>query len=94
MENIILNEQEYKLIENIRDGYSADEVKSRCTDYFNEFDYIVGDWAYGKLRLKGFYEENNKQAKEINNINLLKDYLKNNCAFDCRYFVLKKVYKK
>ena len=33
-----------------------------------DFDYIVGDWAYGKVRLKGFYEDDNKNVKSFNNI--------------------------
>ena len=60
------------------------------TDYFNNFDYIVGDWSYSKLRLKGFYESNNKNVKDINNINNLDNYLNNYCAYGCKYFVLKK----
>ena len=30
---------------------------------FVDFDYIFGDYSYSKLRLKGFYESNNKKAK-------------------------------
>ena len=54
----------------------------------------MGDIAYGKLRLKGFYEENNKKAKNINNYKHLDKYLADDCAVDCRYFVLKKVTNK
>ena len=94
MKDIILNDTKYELITNVRDGYDSDEVKSKVTDYFIPFDYIVGDWAYGKLRLKGFYDKKNKNCKEINNIENLEKYIKENCAFNCKYFVLKKCIQK
>lgn len=94
MKDIILNNTKYELITNIRDGYDYDEVNSKATDYFIPFDYIVGDWAYGKLRLKGFYDKKNKNCKSINNIENLEKYIKENCAFNCKYFVLKKYVQK
>ena len=63
---------------------------NKCTDYFYDYDYIVGDIAYSKLRLKGFYDESNKKTKKINNYKYLDEYLKKNCAVDCKYFVVKK----
>ena len=62
----------------IRNGYDKEAVESKATDYFMPFDYIVGDWAYGKLRLKGFYDKSNKKCREINNIEFLDKYLKDN----------------
>lgn len=87
---VILNDIEYEVVKNYREGYEEEAVIERTTDYFNDYDYIFGDWAYGKLRLKGFYKKENKNVKDINNINNLEDYIKNNCAFDCKYFLLEK----
>ena len=86
----ILNDIEYELIRNEKDGFDYEAVKEKYTDYFENFDYILGDWAYGKLRLKGFYESTNKMSKKINDIKYIDDYLKNNCAFECKWFLLKK----
>ena len=88
-----LNSNSYEIIKNYRDGFSLEEVESKFTDYFECFDYVFGDWAYGKLRLKGFYDSNNKNVKEMNNIKNLDDYIKENCAVDCRHFLLKKINK-
>ena len=66
---------DYKLEKNIKEGFVLEEVVNRITDYFSEFDYILGDWAYGKLRLKGFYNESNKKVKDLNNIKFLDKYL-------------------
>ena len=57
---VIVNDIEYILIKNYRDAFNEEEFKLKCTDYFYDYDYIVGDIAYGKLRLKGFYDSSNK----------------------------------
>lgn len=90
MENLVLEENKYEIITDYKNGYNKDELTKKYTDYFKDFEYIVGDWAYGKLRLKGFYNKTNKNCKEINNIENLDKYLKENCAFDCSYFVAKR----
>lgn len=87
---ITINNTEYELINNYKDAFNEEEFLSKCTDYFYDYDYIVGDIAYGKLRLKGFYESNNKKCNQINDIKNLKKYIKDNCAYDCRYFVIRK----
>lgn len=89
-QKITANNQAYELIKNYRDAFNQEEFQNRCTDYFNDYDYIVGDIAYGKLRLKGFYDKTNKKLKPINNFEKVEEYLKNNCAVDCRYFILKR----
>lgn len=90
MKNIELNGFSYSLEKNYKDGFSLEEVTSLCTDYFAEFDYVFGDYSYSKLRLKGFYESNNKKAKDINDIKGLDDYISNYCSYDCKYFLLHK----
>lgn len=91
--SILLEDREYEIIEDVREGFDFEELKNKYTDYFNPYDYIVGDWAYGKLRLKGFCGDGNNIKKEINDIKNLKKYINENCAFNCKYFVIKRVYK-
>lgn len=81
----------YELEKNYRDAFDKEAFLERVTEYFDDYDYIFGDWAYGKLRLKGFYDSKNKNVNKINNINILDDHIKNNCAYDCKYFLLKKI---
>lgn len=90
---VIIEDTEYKVIKNNREGYDEEALLARVTDYFYDYDYIFGDWAYGKLRLKGFYKSDNKKATKINNINTLDEYIEKNCAYGCRYFLLEKVKK-
>ena len=90
---ITLNNCEYEIIKNYRDAYNKEELESKFTDYFNDYDYVVGDIAYSKLRLKGFYDEKNKKVKKINNYKFVEEYLKNNYDNDCRHFIIKKIIK-
>lgn len=90
MKEIIINDVKYIVKKDYNDAIDVEEIKAKMTDYFLDFDYVVGDWSYSKLRLKGFFESNNKNVKDINNINNLDDYLTNYCAYGCKYFVLKK----
>ena len=87
---ILINDVKYEIIED-HNGFDIDEVKEKLTDYFEPFTYIVGDWAYNKLRLKGFYDSNDKNCTPINNINNLNNYIENSCAYGCRWFQIKKV---
>ena len=85
------NNIKYKLEKNQKDGFDETAFLERVTDYFEAYDYIFGDWAYSKLRLKGFYDSKNKDVKPLNDIKNLDKYIKDNCAYDCKYFLLKKV---
>ncbi len=91
MKKTILNEQEYEIIKNDKDCFDKEKTESLLTEYFEEYDYILGDYAYDKLRLKGFQEKHNPKVNKINNIETLEKYLKEQCAYGARHFLLKKV---
>lgn len=81
----------YKLIKDYKEAFNLEEFTQRYTEYFKDYDYIVGDIAYSKLRLKGFYNKSNKKVNKINNYQNVDKYLIENCANDCKYFILEKV---
>ena len=86
-----LLEQEYKLIKNNKDCFNLEEIEEKITDYFKDYDYIVGDYAYSKLRLKGFTKKVNKLNRDINDFENVDKYIKENCAYGCKYFILEKI---
>ncbi len=75
---------EFELIKNHRDAFLLDDFNKRYLDIFNIYPYIVGDYASGILRLKGF----SKNGK-TNNYRMIPDYLIESCALNCPYFILK-----
>ncbi|MBR2833534.1 MAG: YutD family protein [Bacilli bacterium] len=92
MKKVTINGKEYEITKDYKNGFEKEETENKLTEYFDDFDYILGDWAYGKLRLKGFCDKQNKKYKPINDINSVEDYIKDNCAFECRHFILKKIH--
>lgn len=88
---ITVNNIQYAIIENTNGNLEEDLLKEKITDYFENYDYIVGDWAYGKLRLKGFNDKTNKNFNSINDSSLIKSYLQQYCAYGCKYFILKRI---
>ena len=81
---------EYEIIKDNRDSFNKEDFLNRYTDYFEPYDFIVGDYAYGKLRLKGFYEDKNPKSNNINKYSNIDKYIEENCAYGCKYFIAKK----
>ena len=84
-----LLDNNYKVIKG-KENFDYEEVNSLFTDYFQDYDYVLGDYSYGKIRLKGFYDSNNKKAKKLNDIKYLEDYIKEYCSPGAKTFLLKK----
>ena len=91
MEKVLIDGKNYEVIKNHRDALDIADLEGKITEYFDNFDYILGDYAYNRLRLKGFCNKENSKFKEINNIENIDQYIKNNGAYDCKYFILKKI---
>ena len=91
MKKITINGINYEIIKNEQDCFDTSEIEEKITDYFDPYDYIFGDYAYEKVRLKGFYDSNNKNVNKINDIKNLDDYIKDYCSYGAKYFLLKKI---
>ena len=91
MKKFKLENKEYELIKQYKDGFDLETLTEKYTEYFEEYDYILGDWAYGKLRLKGFCEKDNPLFNQINDYETIDTYIKENCAYECKYFIIKKI---
>ena len=91
MKEYLFNDEKY-IIEKDENGvFDYELVKDLFTEYFNDYDYILGDIAYNKLRLKGFCNDKNKKLNKTNSIKNIDDYIKNYCAYNCKWFLIKKV---
>jgi len=91
MKHIEINNNKYLLERDVNECFNLEEVESLMTDYFNDYDYVLGDYSYDKLRLKGFCVEGNSKCSEINNIDNVDDYIKDYCSYKANYFLLKKI---
>lgn len=88
---LMINGQPYEVVRDYREGFQEEKFLERYSEVLKKYDYIVGDWGYEKLRLKGFFEDNNKKANFDARISTLNDYLYEYCNFGCAHFVLKKL---
>ena len=91
MKTIELLGNKYELIRNDKDCFDYEDIKEKTTEYFEDYDYILGDFSYDKVRLKGYYDSTNKKANKINDYKDIDNYIENYCSFGARVFVLKKI---
>ena len=90
---IIINNFEYEIITDYREGFNEEALNARFSDVLSKYDYILGDWGYSQLRLKGFFDDKNPKATYETKISTLQDYIYEYCNFGCAYFVLQKTGK-
>lgn len=91
LKTVEIDKFKYKVIREINDCFNIDEIKSLYTDYFEKYDYILGDYSYDKLRLKGFCDKTNEIFNNINDINKVDEYIESYCSYKANYFLLKKI---
>ncbi len=90
---ITVQNQFFELIKEEKDGFNEEAFKERYSEILNKYDFIVGDWGYNQLRLRGFFDDQNQKATYDTKISTLEEYIFEYCNFGCAYFVLKKVKK-
>ena len=90
MKDIVVNGNKYEIIEERGERNLKEDLEKYLTNYFDYFDYILCDYSYDRVRIKGFCDSSNKMCTPINNINTKDDYLKNLCAYEGDYFLLKR----
>lgn len=90
---ITIDQWNYEIVIDYREGFQEEAINNRYSEILGKYDYILGDWGYGQLRLKGFFEDTNHKASYDTKISTLQDYLYEYCNFGCAYFVIKKVGK-
>lgn len=81
----------YSLMHEHKSGWNPEAFRERFSDVLERFDYIVGDWGYNQLRLRGFYKDGHPRATKESTISSFVDYINEYCNFGCAHFVLSKV---
>jgi len=81
----------YELVHERKNAWNPEAFKERYSDVLDRYDYIIGDWGYDKLRLKGFFRENHPKASKDTAFSFMSDYINEYCNFGCAYFVLRKI---
>lgn len=82
---------QYELLEDFREGWNDEAFNNRYSEVLSKYDYIVGDWGYNQLRLKGFYDDRHEKASIDTKISSYTEYLMEYCNFGCPHFLLCKI---
>ncbi|KAA6450545.1 YutD family protein [Bacillus swezeyi] len=90
---IVVQNAAFEVVQDVKNGFNEEAFKARYSDILNKYDYIVGDWGYSQLRLKGFFDDQNQKATFDTKISTLDEYIYEYCNFGCAYFVLKRLRK-
>jgi uncharacterized protein YutD len=90
-ELITVQNLSYEIVKDFREGFNEEAFRGRYSDILTKYDFIVGDWGYGQLRLKGFFSDQNPKATFDTKISTINEYLYEYCNFGCAYFVVKKI---
>ncbi len=90
---ITVQNHTFEIIKEEKNGFNEEAFKARYSEILNKYDYIVGDWGYNQLRLKGFFDDQNQKASYDTKISTLDEYIFEYCNFGCAHFVLKRIKK-
>lgn len=80
----------YEIVHEHRTAWNPEMFRDRYSEVLDRYDYIVGDWGYNQLRLKGFFKENNPKSTKDSSLSSVMDYINEYCNFGCAYFILEK----
>ncbi|MGZ9585401.1 YutD-like domain-containing protein [Paenibacillus marinisediminis] len=80
----------YEIVKEHRTAWNPEMFRDRYSEVLDRYDYIVGDWGYNQLRLKGFFKDNHPKSTKDTTMFGIMDYINEYCNFGCAYFILEK----
>lgn len=80
----------YEIVHENRNGWNPEAFRDRYSEVLERYDYIIGDWGYSQLRLKGFFRDNHQKATKESTFSGMSDYINEYCNFGCAYFILER----
>ncbi|GEK29244.1 YutD family protein [Furfurilactobacillus siliginis] len=83
-----INGHPYEVVTNFHDAFDVHKFSDRYSTVLSKYDFIVGDWGFDQLRLKGFYAADKQGAAVSQTVTAIQDYIYEYCNFGCAYFVL------
>ena len=88
---LTIDGRRYRLVKDHRNAFDVARLNERYNEILDKYDYIVGDWGYDQLRLRGFYKDDRRGVSKDQLIGTLEDYLYEYCNFGCAYFVIERI---
>lgn len=81
----------YELIKDNKNTFDKTVFEEKyIEEVYDKYSYILGDVSGSILRLKGFSSD----PKSKNSYLTIPDFIIESCAFECGYFILKRIKEK
>lgn len=86
--HFLINKHPYVIVADPDNSFNLESFTDRFSTILSKYDFIVGDWGYGQLRLRGFFDHKNPEWSVEKDVDTIQDYLYEECNFGCSYFIL------
>ena len=90
---VSINNVQYEVIKNFRDGFSEEAFKERYAEILNKYDLMLLCFGFEQIIFRVFFYYSNQLSTYYTKISSLTEYLYEYCNFGCAHFVLRKVKK-
>ncbi len=81
----------FELVQNKKNTFDLSVFEEKyIEEVYSKYSYILGDISGSILRLKGFSSD----PKSKNSFLTIPDFIIESCAFECGYYVLKRIKEK
>ncbi|WP_105957209.1 YutD family protein [Apilactobacillus quenuiae] len=87
---LLINGHDYEIIKNVEDCFDLEIFKQQYNPIFSKYNYIVGDYGYGVLRLKGFLKDDDKVPPQYQ-FSSIEDYIYEYANVGAKYFVINNI---
>lgn len=87
----LLGNRQYQVIVDHKNGWKQEAFRERYSEVLDRYDYIVGDWGYNQLRLRGFFRDGHPKVTKDMQFSTIQDYLNEYCNFGCAFFILERM---
>ncbi|UQS85219.1 YutD family protein [Apilactobacillus apisilvae] len=84
---LLINGHDYEIITNIDNCFDLELFKQQYNPIFSRYNYIVGDYGYGILRLKGFFNDESSVNPQFQ-FSSIEDYIYEYANIGAKYFVI------
>ncbi|GAY73149.1 YutD-like domain-containing protein [Lentilactobacillus kosonis] len=82
-----VNDHQYEIDPKFLESFDFEDFRHRYNPALSQYDYIVGDYSYDQLRMKGFFEVDRANV-DGPFANQITDYVLEMVNFGAKYFVV------
>ena len=94
MKTNVVSSENYAVVKEFKIAFNPDQFNEKVVQILFKYDFIVGDYADGQLRLKGFYYNRRRDVNPFQKEGFINRYLSDYCNYMCPHFIVEKISQK